>query len=302
MKHPKRRRKPTDRFSSEAEKLRALAKEHQAEGRTMAALRVLDRLIDIGQADASTWLTVGQLLMLHREPAQAIGALEQAVAIEPRNAEARHELGRALYKLGGVALASEHLERATELCDKIDPWIALATLAPGNPLYEQADIMKIRKQLASRLANRDRKAVSSRERRPGKPRVGYVSSWFDRPNYMKPVWALINHHDRSQFEIHLFSDTAIDSGFPGYVDHVEDRLHATGGLSNDQLADRIQSESIDLLIDLNAYSTTERLGLFTAPTAPVTAAWFNMYATSGLPGFDYLIGDQATIRPGDQDH
>jgi len=42
------------------------------------------------------------------------------------------------------------------------------------------------------------------------PRIGYLSAFFHAANYMKPVWGLINHHDRSAFEIHLFSDSPRD--------------------------------------------------------------------------------------------
>ncbi|MDH3213886.1 MAG: hypothetical protein OEM05_15510, partial [Myxococcales bacterium] len=54
---------------------------------------------------------------------------------------------------------------------------------------------------------------------------------------------------------------------------------------------------IDILVDLNAYSTPERLGLFLRAPAPVTIAWFNMYATSALPGIQYVVGDDIVVRP-----
>src|SRR5208283_4466336 len=34
-----------------------------------------------------------------------------------------------------------------------------------------------------------------------KLRIGYLSSFFQRRNWMKPVWGAINHHDRESFEI-----------------------------------------------------------------------------------------------------
>jgi predicted O-linked N-acetylglucosamine transferase (SPINDLY family) len=40
--------------------------------------------------------------------------------------------------------------------------------------------------------------------------------------------------------------------------------------------------------------------LFLERPAPVTVAWFNMYATSGLPGIDYLVGDDQVVRPDEE--
>jgi predicted O-linked N-acetylglucosamine transferase (SPINDLY family) len=52
-----------------------------------------------------------------------------------------------------------------------------------------------------------------------------------------------------------------------------------------------------VLVDLNGYSTMRRLPLFSLRPAPVIAGWFNMYATTGISSYDYLIGDDAVIPP-----
>src|SRR5262249_3734052 len=116
-------------------------------------------------------------------------------------------------------------------------------------------------------------------------------------NWMKPVWGLINHHDRDRFEIHLFSDGPEAAIGQSYRKDPRDRFHDTSGLANPALAQLIEELEIDLLIDLNGYSRPSRLPLFNLRPAPVQAAWFNMYATSGLSGFDYLIGDEHVIPP-----
>ena len=46
---------------------------------------------------------------------------------------------------------------------------------------------------------------------------------------MKPVWGVINRHDRDRFEVHLLSDGADPSAASGYVDHPEDRIWRIGG-------------------------------------------------------------------------
>ena len=44
----------------------------------------------------------------------------------------------------------------------------------------------------------------------------------------------------------------------------------------------------------------ERLPLFTQHVAPVTIAWFNAFATTGLPGFDYIVGDERVAYDGEE--
>ena len=114
---------------------------------------------------------------------------------------------------------------------------------------------------------------------------------------MKPVWALINHHDSDRFEVHLLSDRPESSIEPFYRPAPHESFHDTHDLTNPELARLIKELRIDILIDLNGYSRPSRLPLFALRPAPVQAAWFNMYGTSGLTSFDYIIGDHHVIPP-----
>jgi predicted O-linked N-acetylglucosamine transferase (SPINDLY family) len=137
-------------------------------------------------------------------------------------------------------------------------------------------------------------------RASGPLRVGYISSHFHCPNYMKPVWALLNNHNRTVVRPLLFSDSPAEKGMPGYCPRPGDALHHTGELDNGELADLMRSSDLDILVDLNAYSAPERLQVLQDAPAPIVAAWFNMYATSGIPAVKYLIGDKWTYHPGER--
>jgi predicted O-linked N-acetylglucosamine transferase (SPINDLY family) len=262
-----------------------------------------DRLIDLGAATAATWCATGSVLTELGEFAQAAGAYEQSLRCQPHNPEAHHDLGRVLYKLGDVDRAADHLEQAAGQCDLIHPWLSLATIIPGCPGASPERILEIRQAFARRQA--DQTGMRAAERRPaagadGRLRVGYLSAHFELPHYMKPVWGLINQHDRTAFEIDLFSDGSTAAGLPGYVRHPPDRVHDTADLSNDELAELIREAGVQILVDLSAYSAPERLALFTQHVAPVTIAWFNAFATTGLPGFDYIVGDERVVFRGEE--
>ncbi len=112
---------------------------------------------------------------------------------------------------------------------------------------------------------------------------------------MKPVWPLINQHDREQFQVHLFSDISAAEVQGGYRPHQDDHYHDVSSHSNPVLADYIRQQDIDILVDLNGYSEPKRMPLYPLRPAPILVGWFNMYATSGLDCFDYLIGDEHVI-------
>ena len=288
-----------ERFPDDRVVLETLASAYHQNGQLIPALKTYDRLIELGVATAETWCKTGDLLTDVGEEVQAIGAYENGLKLDPKNSEMHHNLARVCYRLGRVDDAAEHLEIAVRESDANASWLALATLIPAAPGASQRRILKVRQDFARRLAAEvdqlqlERPVAAPRH---DQRRIGYVSAFFSNCNYMKPVWALINNHDRSRFQLHLFSDSPAAEGMPGYRSHPADRVYETDKLNNAQLAELIRSSEIDILVDLNGYSTPERLPLFLGRCTPLTVGWFNMYATSGMPGFDYIVGDDSVVR------
>ena len=66
-------------------------------------------------------------------------------------------------------------------------------------------------------------------------------------------------------------------------------------LSDNELADRIQADGVDVLVDLSGYTQGNRLNVFARKPAPIqVTAWGNATGT-GLQTIDYLFGDPAFI-------
>ena len=131
-------------------------------------------------------------------------------------------------------------------------------------------------------------------------RLGYVSAFFARPNWMKPVWGLIDNHDHDRFEVHVFADGPEPGPELGYHQDPRIQFHNVNGTSNGRLAKFIEKHAIDILVDLNAFSWPARLPLFTLRPAPIQVAWFNLFAPSGLSCFDYLVGDAHVVSIDDE--
>ena len=286
------------------ELLKLLADALRTGGKPLQACQVYEQMIRLGQATGEVWLALGDCLFELCEFAQSLGAFEHSIKLQPHSPEAHHNHARALYRLGEVDAAVRELRKADRLGHQIEPILSLATIIPGAPRAKQREILAVRQQAAARLAAAEPQPAWQRPPRQnhgGPIRVAYLSAYFDSANYMKPVWAIVNHHDRQQFELHLLSDTDSSAAeMPGYRRHPGDQLHRTSRLSNHELAGLVRSLGIDILVDLNAYSTPARLGLFVSPAAPVVVGWFNAYATYGMPGIDGIIGDDAVVSGSDE--
>ena len=265
------------------------------------AIAVYNRALAFGRQSPRAWYACGCAELARQDFAASIGCFEEAVKLRPDWLEARHNLARALYEMGQVRQAYEEF-KICATCTEEGSRLAramLAVIAPGAPQACNRDVLEIRESWVRDLQAGDLGAQTPLQIRSAtsKLKIGYVSSFFSRDNWMKPVWGLISQHNRLQFDIHLFSDAPRSAIRHGYRAHAADRFFDTTLLSNKALAELIQENGIQVLVDLNGYSEMNRLPLYMLHPAPVIVGWFNMYATSGMPCFHHVIGDRDVILP-----
>jgi protein O-GlcNAc transferase len=279
------------------------------------ALRIDDR-----SADAHYGLGCAHLTLNSHGAAAA--AFTRACDLAPKSGAAHFNLAASLFRLGRIESAISHFERAARL----DPELAhrarasIACIVPGSGGADNASVQRMRRLWAEEEARRVEREAPNRPRAEfressvprrsspgrsapgGKLRVGYLSAFFGSRNWMKPVFALINRHDRSAFEIHMFSDGEPPSAETGYCDHDGDFVHDLRGADNDRAAAYIGEIGIDVLVDLNGYSFQSRLPLVLRRPAPHIVGWFNMFASSGIDAFDWIVGDDAVIPADEEAH
>jgi protein O-GlcNAc transferase len=231
------------------------------------------------------------------DDASALSCFEKAVSIAPDHGESQHNMGKVFHKLGLTDEAIDRFRAAISMGKGFLPRTAIASIIPGSPGASNLAILEARRDWSkTHLPPADRtKTFPYVPIRGRRLRVGYLSSFFQCRNWMKPVWGLLNRHDREQVEIHLFSDAPEAECLDCYIKHPADCFHDISGLSNQAAAERIKRSCLDILVDLNAYSRVDRLAVVALRPAPIVAGWFNHFATSGMDSFDYLIGDDEVI-------
>jgi protein O-GlcNAc transferase len=275
-----------------------LGNAHRAKNALETAAACFRRALAVDPQHANALAALAQTLRAQGEHAESVGEFADAAgfyraafSIDPACHEVKHNLAHALFELGQADEALDLFRQAAEGPRSALPRAMIAIMIPGAPKASNEDVLAARRAFAE---NDLPPLRLPRPRQPKAPlRIGYVSSFFHRQNWMKPVWSLIAHHDCSRFEVHLFSDAAESSVPQAY----RARYHDISALGNEAAARLIEEKAIDVLVDLNGYSKIARLPLFMLRPAPVIVGWFNIFATTGMSCYDYLIGDDQVIPP-----
>jgi predicted O-linked N-acetylglucosamine transferase (SPINDLY family) len=122
-------------------------------------------------------------------------------------------------------------------------------------------------------------------------RVGYVGGDFRThatANFLEPLLA---HHDRSAFEVICYSNSTTEDAVTARMKGFTDGWNSIAGLGDDTVADLIEADRIDLLVDLAGHTAAERLGVFARRPAPVQIAYLGYLNTTGMAAMDYRITD-----------
>jgi predicted O-linked N-acetylglucosamine transferase (SPINDLY family) len=126
----------------------------------------------------------------------------------------------------------------------------------------------------------------------GRLRIGYLSADFHQHATSQLAVQMFEAHDRSRFEVTLFS-AGPDDGTP-----LRQRMRAASehwvelqGQGMPQMAAEIRTRQIDILIDAKGATHGSVMQVMAHRPAPVQVSWLGFPGTSGAAYIDYLIGD-----------
>lgn len=128
-------------------------------------------------------------------------------------------------------------------------------------------------------------------------RIGYLSADFHRHATSQLMVQMLENHDRSAFEVTLFS-TGPDDRTP-----MRARMQASSehfvelrGVSFMAMAQRVRDAGVDILVDLKGATYDTLLPVLAQRPAPLQVTWLGFPGSTGAPFIDYLIGD-AVVTP-----
>jgi protein O-GlcNAc transferase len=168
-----------------------------------------------------------------------------------------------------------------------------------HPDYDRAAIFGEQTQWNERHGQYQLSAHDKNLAQTTRLRIGYVSPDFYGHAECFFVLPLLKEHDRTRFEVHCYSSVHRPDKATDLIKSCADAWHEVRHLTDDQLAEKLQRDRIDILIDLTMHMAFNRLPAFARKPAPVQVTWLAYPGGTGLAAMDYRLTD-AWIDPPDQ--
>lgn len=129
-------------------------------------------------------------------------------------------------------------------------------------------------------------------------RVGIVSADFRNHSVARFLRTVIPQIDAKS--VMLFAYSGSDTGdinnraFRSVIKN----WRSVAAWTDEELAQRVQLDAIDILVDLSGFTGGSRIGAFARKPAPIAATWLGYSGTTGLDAIDYIIGDSEVLPSG----
>lgn len=279
-----------------------LANVFNVQGRLEAAEQHYRAALAVLPADARLLNNLGQLLAKRRNFAEAEACYRQALQIDPAYATAYSNLSELMAAHGYPQEAVTLLRHAI----KLEPQHAQAhsnlLFTLGHVATGMGGVTAERRAFAARFETPLRALwqVHPNERDPERAlRVGFVSADLrDHPvvRYLRPTLERLCRRQDMVLVAYNNSTLQPDADTAMYRELFHE-WHDVAHLEDAVLAERVQRDGIDMLVDLSGHTGHNRLLTFARKPAPVQVSWMGYVGSTGLAAMDYFVADPMLIPP-----
>jgi predicted O-linked N-acetylglucosamine transferase (SPINDLY family) len=271
---------------------------HLLSGRRAQAEADFDAAVALEPSLELAWRGKAQVSMLTGSVAQAMVACKRVLQQNPVSEIGLTLLGACLGRLGDIAAAIQHFDRALEIRPDCDEAITKKIFyLDFLPEADFAAHQAVRTYWWDAIGSKfPRRKLAARPLDPQKRIiVGYVSSDFRTHSAAFAFLPVLRSHDKANFQINCYSSSSARDSLTAVFQSLADVWVDAVGLSDDELADRIEADGVDILVELSGYTMGNRMGVFARKPAPIQVTAWGSVTGTGLQTMDYIFADPVSV-------
>ncbi len=270
-------------------------------GRLDEAIAAYRQSIALRPNEAETYCNLGIALKSGGQLDAAIAVFHQAISLNGKLADAYTNLGNALGDAGRMDEAIAAHRQAVGL--NPDFVKAHSNLVFGMQ-YNSYDARGIAEELGRwnrRHAEPLKRFIQPHEndRDPERRlRIGYLSADFRghaSANFLMPV---LEQYSPKEVEVFCYAQVQRPDEMTRRMREEVSQWRSIVGQSDEEVAELIRSDRIDILVDLKLHTAENRLLIFARKPAPVQVTWLGYPGSTGLETMDYRLSDAYLDPPG----
>jgi predicted O-linked N-acetylglucosamine transferase (SPINDLY family) len=276
----------------------------KAQGDLKAAAVMYRRTLELRPDDIDSMYHLGSLFTEQGELDDAIEAYRRVIALRPDYPQALNNLAIALKNAGKLPEAIAAYRKAIAMNPKFvdahsNLLMALHYAVESTRQSLGQEHQRWEDQHASPLRKLVRPYFNSRER-GRRLRIGYVSGDFWDHAAARFILPLLSNHNRDACQVFCYSNSLKADVVTEKIRKHTDGWRTIAGLSDDQAAQIIREDGIDILVDLSMHTQGNRLLIFARQPAPVQATWLGYAGTTGMKAVGWRLTD-SYLDPTDAD-
>lgn len=242
--------------------------------------------LEVASDDVDLYLALSTIHWRAARPHAALRAARMATSLAPSDDVALRNLATSFRGLGLLAPAAN--------------WARWALVAVPGHAPTLSQLIFVLNEVGHPATDMAARAYDALMRRPPLPtrqsggerlRIGFVSSDFRNHVCMTFLLPLLDHLNRRKFKLFAYSHVPVPDATTELVKQRFDVWHDITHLPDEGAARQVQTDCIDVLIDLGGHTTDSRLGIFAYRPARAQASWLGYNGTTGLSAMDWRIVD-----------
>ncbi|MBL8643671.1 MAG: tetratricopeptide repeat protein [Rhodospirillaceae bacterium] len=269
---------------------------HYMLGQANEAIAVYRKILARNPKNAFAKYGLAVTLLEDQRLSEAETEVREAIALDPHNAMAKNTLGVLVLDQHFITEARAAMKGAADE-NTISAPIFYSNYAFAS-LYEPAitnsEVFEIHKEFGRRFGKPvpEPTRPHAHAREPDrKLTLAYMSPDFRAHSVAYFFEALLEKHDRTRFKIILYSNTSRKDVVTDAFKRAADEWVETLGLTDDNFAERIRADGVDILVNLGGHTSGNRLPVCARNVAPVQVEYLGYPETSGVPAMSYRISD-----------
>lgn len=238
--------------------------------------------------------TLGNILVQKFEYVRAKNTLEKAARLAPENYLSWNNLGNVYNAIGDLDKGLESYWQAHRVNPQAPgPFSNIITTYHYHPDKTGKEITALCKKWENKFLSSVTALPLSNLNDPQKRlRVGLISDGFRGHPVGRMITSALEHVSKSQIAFYFYSTNNASDGITERLKSVAEQWMSVQPLKDQQVAEQIVNDGIDILIDLAGHNAGNRVLAVGMQPAPVQVKWVGgLINTTGLSAIDYLISD-----------